>query len=158
MVRNRIFWVIIFWAISFGNLKAQETDTIIEKSKKNLIRLDLGGRGFIYSICYDRIFDLKYLDFHTVVGLGDLSPWSISYNTSIYFTPKLFKINPIFGFSHVKLYHKIYLPVPIGIVFTGLDYNKLRRWNFQLIFNKMYYFYDKNNTQFLGGFSLGYKF
>lgn len=155
---NKYFLILAFIVSLVSYSFAQEKKIDSLNNRKNSIRVELSGRALYFSLNYDREIILKKIEIHPTVGIGDFTSRSISFNTSLYIVSNYWKINPIIGTGHISLLSERIPYGPIGLVFTGLDYDELQKWNFQILLTRLFFFYDKDNSQYWGGLSLGYKF
>jgi len=153
-----LFFITCFSTFSYA--QEIEIDSISSKQTnfKNTFRFDISGRAFYYSLNYDRKFSVKKINLHCTIGIGDLSRRSISLNSTFYMVPNYWKINPILGVGHISSSSDNFPYSSTSLIFSGIEYNRMKRWNFQILITKLFFFNDPSNSQYFGGLSFGYKF
>lgn len=108
-MRSYLVYTLIF--LSVFNIKGQKinTDDSLKIScKKNSVYIELGGTGGVYSICYDRLFDIKEKKKNSFsIGLSYLQGVIYGNDLRIFALP----------FSRNTIYFK-YLEIGLGLTPT----------------------------------------
>ena len=149
MSKNLIF-IILMSFISFSFAQDEEIIDSLKTNKKdfkNTFRFDISGRTLYYSLNYDRRFRIKRINIHSTIGVGDLSTRSVTLNTTLYIVPDFWKINPILGIGHISLFSERFSYAPISVIFSGIEYNRLKRWNLQVLITKLFFYSPTKTTR-----------